>query len=174
MLKAWQAEVAERAVELDHLTIGLKAVSRQRRLAVQLEAVRHLAGAGAHLGSAVLQCHRVIAGLEAHLQRRYRLLVGDLECARELLTPRVLLAQAQKEWQVLQDRVEAPGRDPDQLLRLHQKRELLLNRLLDIVTVLHPGVPMPGVCTWIEHRALDLQREQRELIGAVGPDPVCL
>ncbi len=174
VLKAWQAEVAERAVELDYLTIGLKAVSRQRRLAVQLAAVRHIDGSGAHLGSAVLRCHRVIAGLEAHLQRRFRLLVGDLECARELLTPRVLLAQAQKEWQVLQERLETSDRDPDQLLRLNQKRELLLSRLLDIAAALHPGVPMPGVCTWIEQRAHDLERERRLLFDDLGFDPSCL
>lgn len=171
VLKVWQAEVSGLTAELNRLNVGLKAVGRQRQLAVQLAVVRQVDGPGAHLGSAVLRCDRTIAGLEIQLQRKFRLLLGDLECARELLSPRILLEQARREWQVLQDGCDASIHDPDQLLRLHQKRESLLNRLLAVIGVLHPGVPIPGVCTWVEQRARELKLERSQLFVASGCGP---
>lgn len=164
-LKVWLADVIDLQGMVNLLDQQLAAMRQRRTLKQQIRRVIHLDPPGSHrdLMAALIKDNRQCLREERTLNDHRRHCAAGLTCARDTLSPRVLLEQARREWANLPSREPAGPDTPLADAWLLRKREAVIVRLAELGDALHPGAPMPDVRWWMEQRRDELHRLETEL-----------
>lgn len=159
VLEEWRWVVSKLSERERCLAIGMRAARSDRKLAHQIHLVRldTTDKATDNLADKVLRFDRLAADVENQYRYEQQQCRHHLACAEGLLSPQVLLQQAEDEWAALE------SHPPSSEAQLFQDRQAIVESLIDLAGTLHPDMLLPALRNWIQARLHDLRAQQLAL-----------
>lgn len=170
VIKAWARRAVRQVMKLDRLVAALNEVRHSRDMPRQIALARCAGCPDGDLGSAVIRHNRLMISFETTFTAKQLRCEAELARMRSQLTPRVLLNQARREWQLIRQDRSGLFQEPHGECIRHRKLHQLLELLMGLMNLLHADLQVPSVSRWLQERIEELRQHQRLQLLEIDQD----